>query len=221
MNDESRRKWEAFQRIRQFGLDNAADFGAGSPATVQFNLLGTIITSVDASAADQFDASGDLGLLIENKANLREDLRGRMSDMAMVARSMVYAFPGIDEKFRMPRNRNDADLLAAGRAFYTNSGTGGYEAGFISYGLAADFRDQLHDSADNFESIIPNIASALADRVEAVAEIEDWVTQGMRSRRILDGIVKIRYANNPGKLAAWISAAHIEKAPAKPKPPTP
>ncbi len=32
---------------------------------------------------------------------------------------------------------------------------------------------------------------------------------------ILDGIVKTRYANDPGKLAAWISASHVEKAPKK------
>lgn len=37
----------------------------------------------------------------------------------------------------------------------------------------------------------------------------------------LDGIVKNRYANNPGKLAAWISASHVEKAPSTPTPPTP
>ena len=72
----------------------------------------------------------------------------------------------------------------------------------------------------------------LADRVEAGAEITDWVTQGMRIRRnsppagggvaVLhrrgggsDGIVRITYANNPGKLAAWISASHIERAPSK------
>jgi hypothetical protein len=38
--------------------------------------------------------------------------------------------------------------------------------------------------------------------------------------RVLDGIVRNRYANDPGKLAVWVSASHVEKAPAK-KPPTP
>ena len=31
--------------------------------------------------------------------------------------------------------------------------------------------------------------------------------------RILDGIVRIKYVNDVGKLAAWLSASHIEKAP--------
>ena len=49
--------------------------------------------------------------------------------------------------------------------------------------------------------------------------IEDWVVHGMRARRILDGIVKTKFANNVGKLTAWLTASHIEKAPMK-KPPT-
>jgi hypothetical protein len=33
----------------------------------------------------------------------------------------------------------------------------------------------------------------------------------------LDGVVKNKYRNNVGKLAAWTSASHIEKAPKKKK----
>jgi len=41
------------------------------------------------------------------------------------------------------------------------------------------------------------------------------IREGMVIVRILDGIVRNRYANDPGKLAAWISASHVEKAPRK------
>ena len=52
MNDDSRRKWEAFGRMHQFGTENTADFPVGSPGKIQFTLLGTIIASVDDSAAE-------------------------------------------------------------------------------------------------------------------------------------------------------------------------
>ena len=39
----------------------------------------------------------------------------------------------------------------------------------------------------------------------------------MRLRRILIGIAKIKYQNNPGKRAAWEQATHIESAPHKKK----
>lgn len=43
----------------------------------------------------------------------------------------------------------------------------------------------------------------------------------MVARRILDSIVKNVYANNVWKLAAWLSASHIEKALKTQTPPTP
>lgn len=39
--------------------------------------------------------------------------------------------------------------------------------------------------------------------------------------RTVDGIVQNKYATDPGKLAAWLSAKHVEKAPKKAQQPTP
>ncbi len=36
--------------------------------------------------------------------------------------------------------------------------------------------------------------------------------------RTIDANVQNKYANNPGKLAAWLSARHFEKAPKKSTP---
>jgi hypothetical protein len=70
------------------------------------------------------------------------------------------------------------------------------------------------------EASFSNTASATAEHVAATAGEAAKVRDGMVIVRILDGIVKNKYANNPGKLAAWISASHVEKAP-KEKEPTP
>jgi hypothetical protein len=79
------------------------------------------------------------------------------------------------------------------------------------------FRDA---AADAFEVSFSNTASATAEHVAATADEAAKVRAGMVIVRILDGIVKNRYANGPGKLATWISASHVEKAPKK-KEPTP
>jgi hypothetical protein len=220
MDDNSRVRWEAFGRISEFGTDNAADFASGTPGHAQFQILASIVASTDTSAAEQLGAVGIVAQRVNAKANAREDLRARMNSIHIAAQSMAYTFPGIDGEFRLPRNRTDADLLAGARAFYTNSAA--QEAAFINYGLSDDFRDQLSDAADNFEAAMTNYDAAVSDRVEAGAELHDWITQGMRARRILDGIVKLKYANSVGKLAAWATARHIEKPPKKkPKPTTP
>jgi hypothetical protein len=221
MTDEGRRRWEAFMRMHQFNLDNPGDHAAGSPGAAQFAVLANIVTNVQASGSEQAAAVGESGQKFEIKGTKRENMRAIMSEMSTLARSMEYEIDGIQAQFRMPRNRNDADLLNGARAFHSESAQ--YEADFIRYGIDNHFRDQLADAANEFEASMLAAASAVGERVEATAELEDWVVQGMRARRILDPINRIKYADNPGKLAAWLSASHIEKAPkAKPKPtPTP
>src|SRR5687767_11710828 len=104
---------------------------------------------------------------------------------------MEYAIDGISDLFKMPRNRNDADLLAGARAFATEAVA--YQADFIAYGLPATFIADLTAAADDFEQSISDTAGAGLERTEATADIEDWVTQGMRFRSILNPIVKIKY----------------------------
>ena len=76
-------------------------------------------------------------------------------------------------------------------------------------------------AADAFEASFSNTASATAEHVAATADTSAKLREGMIAKRILDGVVQNKYNNNPGKLAAWLSASHVEKAPKKKAPPTP
>ena len=207
MNDDARRHLDTYKAMDKFGDENAADFPAATPGGDTFADLKTLVGQAQASGAEQMGAIGEASQQAEIKAARREE----MSDISRIARSMAYAFPGIDNQFRMPRNRNDADLLAGARAFFTESAAN--EADFIAYGLPATFRADLTTAADDFEASIGALDAAEADRAAATAEIENWIVQGMRVRRILDGIVKIKYANDVGQLAAWLQASHIERPP--------
>lgn len=214
MNDRSRAYWEAFNRMKEFGTDNAADFPSGI-AHDQFIQLGTVITAANASSAEQLGAAAHVAQMSEAKGNSREYVRSLMDAMHDLTPAMAYQYPTVEEVFKMPKNRTDADLLAAARAFHANSAP--FEAAFIAYGLSPDFRDTLHDATDDFESALNAHNAALSDRIEAQAELTDWITQGMRCRRILNPVVNQKYKNNPGKRAAWESASHIERPTKKKK----
>lgn len=139
---------------------------------------------------------------------------------------MSFSFhPEAEKEFDAARDFYDErefglgeDFLVEARAFHTESLV--YDADFIAYGLPATFRADLSSLADAFEASFSNTASANAEHVAATADTSAKVREGMVIVRILDGIVKNKYANDPGKLAAWISASHVEKAPKK-KEPTP
>jgi hypothetical protein len=49
--------------------------------------------------------------------------------------------------------------------------------------------------------------------VLSTAQIASLVRDGRKQRNYLDAIFRTVYANNPQKLAAWVSASHVEHGP--------
>ena len=217
MNDSEKRRYEMQVRVVQFGSDNTADFTG--VAALKFTELGTKVGDIETKSAAQQSGFGQSAQQFEVKDTARENLRDEMSDISRTAKSMEYEFDGISNKFQFQRNMTDANMLAKARAFYTESLT--YNADFISYGLPTTFRADLKSSADAFEASFSSTATATAEHVTATSDVAAKIREGMIIVRILDGIVKNKYANDPGKLAAWLSASHVEKAPKKKESPTP
>ena len=111
----------------------------------------------------------------------------------------------------MPRSQSDQNLLAAANAFYIDSEK--YEAEFQTYGLPATFRADLLAAITAFEDSMSPTGTAIDEQVAATAQIGGAVRRGMIARRILEGVVKNKYADNSQKLAAWTVASHLERAP--------
>jgi hypothetical protein len=220
MNDSERNRIEAFERVKQFSLDNAADFASGVPHT-QIGIVKTELTNLQGFTADQAEGSEDAGAAFVNKDTAREDLSDIMHQIARTARMMEYQYGGISSKFHIPRNRTDQDMLATARAWDDQLAEGSTEAHFKTYGMADDFRTVLSDAADAFENSFAPTATGSNERIAATAQIGESIRRGMIALRILDAVMKNLYAEFPGKLAAWISAAHVERASKKKAPATP
>ena len=216
MNDRDRRRYEMLVRVKQFGIDNAGDFTG--IATTKFNAIGTIVDDTDTKAAAQQSGFAEAAQQFEVKDTARENLRDEMSDISRTAKSMEYEFDGISDKFRFQRNMSDADLLAKGRAFVIEAGP--YALDFKAYGMPSTLIADLTAACDAFEATFSTTASAQAEHVAATADTASKIREGMVAVRTVDGIVQNKYAGDPDKLAAWLSAKHVEKDPKK-KAPTP
>lgn len=217
MNDNERRYYERAVRVNQFGTDNGGDFTG--KATTQFTLISTLVNETESQAAAQQSGFGEAAQQFEVKDTAREDLREAMSAISRTAKSMEYEFDGISDKFLFRRNLNDADLLAKARAFITAASD--YTLDFVAYGLPATLIADLTALADAFEASFASTATAKAEHVAATAETSSKLRDINVAIRTVDGIVRNKYANDPGKLAAWASASHVEAAPKKKAPPTP
>lgn len=95
------------------------------------------------------------------------------------------------------------------------------KAQFVSYGLSADFLDDLTDHIAAFEQAVGEKNTANNSQIAATAAIDEQIERGMIAVRRLRAIVPNIYRSNPSKLAAWTSASHVESAAQRKEPSTP
>lgn len=211
MNHHERSRYNMFITVREFGVENAADFPVGSIGKTQFAEVTAVIPLIEGFAADQTGGTREAGMGYLSKDMARENLREAMSEISKTSRSMEYAYPGISTIFKMPRNRNDAELLAASSAF--QAAMPPYEDAFVTYGLPLEFLGDLTADTVAFQEALAAPAAGMSEQVAATDELGAAIKRGMIAVRILDGVVKNKYRNNVGKLASWATASHIERPP--------
>jgi hypothetical protein len=224
MDDQERRKFQMFTRVEAFGTAHNQDFAANSLGKQLFAQLSTMVGQLESHASSETSGRGLARQGTTTRSSAREELRSDLEAISRTARAMADDVPGIGDKFRVPRNNNDQQLLAAARAFATDAAP--LEAQFIAHELPADFLQDLQDDVAALEAAISGQSSGVGDHVAARAEIDATIDQGGVTVRKLDAIVRNKYANNPGALAEWQSASHTERAPKRskassPTPPSP
>jgi hypothetical protein len=217
MDDGTRRRYNTLVTAAQFGTDNTADFPPIGVST--FADISDLVEDTELKSAGQQAGLGAAEQQFGVKDSIREDLRDLMATISRTAKALEYTINGISGMFLFQRNMSDAEMLAKARAWITQLPT--YLTHFEAYGMPSTLVTDLTQLADQFEASFSSTATANADHVAATADMAAKVRQGMIKLRIADGIARNVYANNPGKLAAWLSASHVEKAPKKKTPPTP
>jgi hypothetical protein len=161
----------------------------------------------------------------EMRSIAREILRRQMEAMSRTAAALALAgnTPGLENRFRMPRDDNDQALINAARAFAQDAIP--LAAQFINFGLPQNFLADLNAAITKFEQAVERQNTGRDTHVSATTAIDEALERGIKIVRQLDAIVRNKYADDPAQLAAWESASHIERSPrrAKPteQPPTP
>ena len=215
MRDVERRKLEKFERQQAFMQDNAADFLGGSPGDKAANENTAIIDEMRTLAAQQISGGGSAHQSIGNKDEMLDELMLMIRNINRAANAFEDEVPGSNLKFRLPRNRSQQNIVATARSFHTDATP--LKLKFIEYGLEGSFLDDLQSAIDDFDAAGTSADSGEEQRAAATGGLIDAARRGMNNSRKLDAIVRIKYTNNPQKLAAWTVASHLDRAP-KPKP---
>ena len=217
MQDNHARRLQMFVRVNNFGADHSADFVAGGLGRQLFVNMGGIVDILEDHASAESSAFGTAREGTATRAAARQALRDDLEAISRTARALGENTPGLDDKFRLPRGDNDQTLLNAARAFATDAAP--LSSQFISHELPSDFLTGLNSDIADMEAAINHQSGGVGDHVSAGAAIDESIADGMKLVRMLDAIVRNRYANNPATLAEWTSASHTERSP-RHSPPT-
>jgi hypothetical protein len=211
MEDTQIRKFDMFNRVRDYGISNAVKFPPNSLASELFGSVNSIVKELSIHAVKKDSGNKDSRRGTATKATLREELREDMLAISRTARFMTFTEPRYEDKFRMPRNGGDQALLTSARAFAEDAAA--FVSEFVRRELPENFIEELNNKIQRFEKAVSDRNLGAENRVIAVTAIDQTVERGMDTVRELDSLVKNKFRNDPTMLAAWDRARHIERAP--------
>ena len=210
MNHSERRSYEMLSRVRDFGGVRAALFPANTRGGELFTQLGALIAEADGHAEAKAARQGTFAQNTSGKSAARRALQAAVEAISRTARAMALESPGIEERFRLPRNKSDQTLLSTARAFFT--GAEPIKADFIRHDLPAAFLENLASNIEDFERAITSLNNSRDARVVATNALGGAIARGVAIVRQLDAVVRNRFREDAATLAAWTSASRIERA---------
>jgi hypothetical protein len=214
MNDDQNRRHQMFIRVREFFAPRQNDFSNGGMARQLFTQLNTTITELDGHVTAQATGIGQARQRTQTRGDARLALFEDLQAINRAARVM-----GMAEQFPPPPFGNDRNLIAAARG--AASAAVAVKAEFVLHEMPENFIEELNDSVEALETEIAEHLGAVEDHVGAGVSIDDTIDTGFDIVRKLDGLIRNKYAANPGTLAEWASASHTERAPRRSPPPVP
>lgn len=219
MNDYIRRNLESGQRCRQWFIDFAALIPAASIFETKSNAMTAEVNSLENIAGQQEAAESEGLSATDVKGSERQDLIAEMEPIRNAARAAEFDHPGTRDRYLFNRAMSHQNLLAAGRSFAEGGATDA--ALLVSYGASAGWPADITAACNAYEASFGVQDSAKGQSVAKNAELYAGVEAMNALKSSIRHLVANYAAGNPGALAAWTTAAHVELPPKKKKPPTP
>ncbi len=206
MNNRESRRYEMFVRVQTFGTDNSADFAVGSTAATNFASLTTVISSLNTAKAGQKpgrDTSSEV---------LLDAIRLDIQNITRTAAAIDQTSPGFADSFRPPTQFNPSSLLTTADKFIqTLTAQPALVTKFTAHEMPANFVSALQSDRAAYSADTTQRETKRESGVGNTATIGSLIAQGMQAVTTLDAIMHNKYASQSDKMAAWISASHIER----------
>jgi len=214
MNDTDGLTHQMLVRAREAFAQNVNDFSAGGAARQLFSDLQAAVIEVEQKAAAFGSGRSEAK---HGTTTINEAREALLADLIAIREAGKVL--GVEEKFPYPPRNNDEQLLQMAGVYATNALP--LKTDLIAHELPADFLEDLAADKAAFQSASAERMNAVGDHITARQELDDELAGGVEDVRNLTSLMKVKYANNPGKLAEWMAASHIERPPRRARPAEP
>ena len=217
MSDRNNHLEQRAVRVQNFGIQNSGDFAAGGKAQTHFANIGVLLKQLGIAKAGQKPMRVGMIALI---GSLHLDL----ANISRTAQRIQKSQPDFANGYRLPDNTSDSATLKHADAVLsrledkpaddaaTKDAKSALRAQFIAYELPADFITHLRADRDAITNADKSNLTENLGGVENTALVESLLGQINFEIAELDTIMHNKYTGQPEKIAAWVSASHVQRA---------
>jgi hypothetical protein len=206
MNAVLRRRLERAVRVRDFLRAQQTD---GVPEGTALARLEELLRRAEALAAQQRAGVVATRAATEQRAAVRRALQSKLLRyLAAVGAVAAKENGALAAQFRLPRTR------ATNQAFVTLA-RGMLEQATAqqqlleSRGMSAKLLDDLTAALTEFEHTLDATRAGRREHVGASADLRAVAAEITEQVRLLDGLVRYRFGDNPELMGAWASARNV------------
>jgi len=207
-----RRRLEMAVRVRDFLLAHRAE-GIGGGEAAALARLEEQLSRAQVLAAQQRAGLVARRGSTERRAEVRRALESQLLKyLSAVGRVAAQENTELGAHFRLPATRaTNQALLTLGRGMLQKATE--EKDLLVKSGMSEQLLDDLATALTQFEQTLETTRAATRAHVGASADLEAVAAEISLQVRVLDGLVRYRFAGNAELMGAWASARNVEGPP--------
>jgi len=205
MNKVLRRRLERAARVRDFLRAHQTEGAPEEPGLVR---LEELLERADALAMQQRDGLVGVKSATQQRAEIKRVLETKLLRF-LVAAGEVASRENIElaAHFRIPRSVSHQAFLTAARGMLEKATA--QKDLLVKEGMAPKLLEDLTAALGEFEQTLEASRAGRREHVEASADLEAVAAEIAERVRLLDGLVRYRFGDDPALMQGWASARDV------------
>ena len=206
MNTEVRRKLEMAAHVREFTRAHAATEPGYAPVLAKFEDL---LTRAQGIVARQHQ-----GRVAARGARARRKELRRMLHFQLVHYLVAVGTVAAKDQAELAARFKLPDTSATNSVFLTSvqallAAAESQKELLVKEGMKPSLLDDLSRMVADFEAVSETARTARRDHIGARADLEVITTELLEQVRVLDGVTRYRFGNDPEVMAEWKAARQV------------